>query len=130
MRERHILIVDDHPINRRLPAVILRDAGWTIDEAENGEIALDKLAQETFTSVLLDISMPGMSGEEVCRRIRADARLCGIQVVAYTAHAMEETRASIMQAGFDGLLIKPISRQSLLDALAAPSARQRNPATP
>lgn len=120
MDKHHILIVDDHPINRQLPAVFLRDAGWTSEMAESGDEALAKLDHGGFTAVLLDISMPGMSGEEVCRRIRADARLRGLRVIAYTAHAMEETRSAIMQAGFDGLLIKPISRQSLLDAFAAP----------
>ncbi|MGE0557393.1 MAG: response regulator [Burkholderiales bacterium] len=120
MNERHMLIVDDHPINRRLPAVILRDAGWTTEEAENGEEALAKLAGGSYSAVLLDISMPGMSGEEVCRRIRADSRLKDLRVIAYTAHAMEETRTDMMHAGFDWMLVKPISRQLLLDALAAP----------
>jgi two-component system, chemotaxis family, chemotaxis protein CheY len=117
MTGRRVLIVDDHPINRRLPEVILRDAGWLTDEAENGEQALAKLAAGSFEVVLLDISMPGMSGEEVCRRIRADERLKHLRVIAYTAHAIEESRPSLMQAGFDWLLIKPISRQSLLEAL-------------
>jgi len=117
MTGRHVLIVDDHPINRRLPEVILRDAGWLTDEAENGEQALAKLARGGFDVVLLDISMPGMSGEEVCRRIRADETLKHLRVIAYTAHAMEESRPMLMQAGFDWLLVKPISRQSLLEAL-------------
>lgn len=119
MSSRRILIVDDHPINRRLPAVILRDAGWIIDEAANGEDALARLWDTTYDAVLLDISMPGMSGEEVCRRIRADGSLRHLKVIAYTAHAMEENRDDIMNAGFHGILVKPISRQSLLDALGA-----------
>jgi len=117
MTGRRVLIVDDHPINRRLPEVILRDAGWLTDEAENGEQALSKLSEGAFEAVLLDISMPGMSGEEVCRHIRADEHLKHLRVIAYTAHAIEESRPALMQAGFDWLLVKPISRQSLLEAL-------------
>ncbi len=120
MSSRRILIVDDHPINRRLPAVILRDAGWTIDEAASGEDALSKLVNASYDAVLLDISMPGMSGEDVCRRIRADGQLKHLRVIAYTAHAMEENRDDIMNAGFHSILVKPISRQSLLDALGPP----------
>lgn len=117
MDNRHILIVDDHPINRRLPAVILRDAGWITEEAESGENALSLLAQNRYDAVLLDISMPGMSGEEVCRRIRADSRLKSLRIIAYTAHAMEENRREMMDAGFDWILVKPISRESLLESL-------------
>jgi|LNFM01.1.fsa_nt_gb two-component system, chemotaxis family, chemotaxis protein CheY len=127
MTDRHVLIVDDHPINRRLPEVILRDAGWLTDEAENGEQALAKLAAGSFEVVLLDISMPGMSGEEVCRRIRADEHLKHLRVIAYTAHAIEESRPALVQAGFDWLLIKPISRQSLLEAIDPPNTTGDRP---
>jgi CheY-like chemotaxis protein len=53
----------------------------------------------------------------VCRRIRADVRFKTLRVIAYTAHAMEEARASILAAGFDGLLTKPISKLTLFEAL-------------
>jgi CheY-like chemotaxis protein len=120
MNPRHILIVDDHPINRLLPAVILRDAGWITEEAASGEEALTLLASGNHFAVLLDISMPGMSGEEVCRHIRNDERLRHLRVIAYTAHATLENRDDIMRAGFDWLLVKPISRQSLLESLCPP----------
>jgi two-component system, chemotaxis family, chemotaxis protein CheY len=113
----HILIVDDQPTNRRLPAAILGKLGCRVAEAENGEQALDYLAREAVDCVLLDISMPGLTGDEVCRRIRQDARLQGLRVVAYTAHAMYGEEVRIMDAGFDAILIKPISRVVLLQAL-------------
>lgn len=109
-----ILIVDDNTINRVLPSAILKKEGHEVAEAASGEQALTYLAGNRPDCVLLDISMPGMSGEEVCRRIRKEACLAGLRVVAYTAHAMPEERDRIMQAGFDDLLIKPISRASLL----------------
>lgn len=123
---RKLLIVDDHPVNRTLAKVLLRGTDWDCAEAGAGEEALEMLASgspgrgtgRSFDTVLLDISMPGLSGDEVCRRIRAEASLKHLLVVAYTAHALEEERGQMLAAGFDALLIKPITRESLLDALA------------
>lgn len=117
MSNRRVLIVDDHPVNRQLPGMLMRGTDWQSDTAASGEEALTKLNAGSYDVVLLDISMPDLSGDEVCRRIRADARLKHLRVIAYTAHAMEEARAGILAAGFDGLLTKPISKQTLFEAL-------------
>ena len=69
--------------------------------------------------VFLDISMPGMSGEEVLARLRADPRFAGLHVIAYTAHALHEEKQRLIDAGFDDLLIKPISLTAVESALAA-----------
>lgn len=115
---RRTLVVDDNAINRKLAVALLKRRGWETEEAENGVAALKRLAESApFDSVLLDISMPEMDGEEVCRRIRASAEWADLRVVAYTAHAMESERQRIMSAGFDSILIKPISAQDLLQAL-------------
>ena len=111
------LVVDDNAVNRKLAVALLKRRGWTVDEAENGAVALKKLAQNTFDAVLLDISMPEMDGEETCRRIRANPAYTGVRVVAYTAHALESERSRIMGAGFDDMLIKPITAQDLMRAL-------------
>lgn len=117
MTSRRVLIVDDHPVNRQLPGMLLRGTDWQCETAASGEEALAKLDASAYDVVLLDISMPGLSGDEVCRRIRDDARFKTLRVIAYTAHAMEEARASILAAGFDALLTKPISKQTLFEAL-------------
>ena len=70
-----------------------------------------------YALVLLALLMPGLSGEQVCERIRQDSNLTGLKVIAYTAHAMPEEKSRIMGAGFDDLLIKPIARAGLLAAL-------------
>jgi CheY-like chemotaxis protein len=114
-----ILIVDDVDLNRRLAGAILKRQGWEIAEACDGLVALDLLGREKFDVVLLDISMPRLSGDEVCRRIKADPALAGMPVIAYTAHAMEEEKAQILAGGFDGILIKPIGVEALNDALRA-----------
>ena len=110
-----VLIVDDQEINRVLPRTHLERLGVSVVEADDGHAALARLAAEPFDVVLLDISMPGLSGIDVCRRVRADPALRGL--IAYTAHAFQQTTDEIMAAGFDDLLLKPIRRDSLLRAL-------------
>lgn len=115
-----ILVVDDQKINRTLPCILLRQAGCDVEEVESGEAALAALRAGPMDAVLLDISMPGLSGTEVCRRVRGDPALAGLFVVAYTAHALPEERVEILAAGFDEVLIKPINRQRLLEAMRLP----------
>ncbi len=116
--DRMALVVDDNEINRVLAVRLLGKAGWTVAQAEDGPQALDWLSANKADLVLLDISMPTLSGEDVCRRIRAD-RLGGddIRLVAYTAHAMNEQCDQFLACGFDTVLIKPVSRQSMQDML-------------
>lgn len=112
-----VLIVDDQKINRMLPSVLLKQAGCEVFEADSGEAALTMLQTNSVDVVLLDISMPGVSGMEVCAQLRKEPAWAGLQIVAYTAHALPSERNEILAAGFDELLIKPINRQSLLSAL-------------
>lgn len=114
---RRTLVVDDNAVNRKLAVALLKRRGWFTDEAENGAVALHKLANGHFDAVLLDISMPVMDGEATCRHIRATPATAGLRVVAYTAHALESERARIMSAGFDDIVIKPITAQDLLRVL-------------
>ena len=119
MTGKYVLIVDDHPMNRTLAAVLLRGTGWVCDQAGSGREALEKLKTHPFDCVLLDISMPDMSGDEVCKQIRASETLRHLRVIAYTAHTMKEEQDQILAAGFDALLIKPINRAVLLEMLSA-----------
>ena len=84
-------------------------------EAEEGERALALLAEQPFDLVLLDISMPHLDGENLLAWLRASPALRHLRVVAYTAHALVEEKRRMLEAGFNDLLIKPIT----LDALAA-----------
>ena len=113
-----VLIVDDHQVNRLLPRAILGKLGVEVVEADCGEAALDCLDKEGGVDhVLLDVSMPGMTGLEVCRRLREAPATRDLHIVAYTAHAFASEKDQIMAAGFNDLLIKPISRDTLLQAL-------------
>jgi CheY-like chemotaxis protein len=103
------LIVDDNPLNAKLAMHMLKRLGWHTLTVSSGEAALQALQAQAFDAVLLDLRMPTMSGEEVCRHIRAELRLERLPVIAYTAHGMPEEREKMLAAGFNSLLIKPIS---------------------
>ena len=118
---KRVLVVDDQKMNRMLVEVMLASAGCVVTQAESGVEALELLGREPFDVVLLDISMPGMSGDEVIVHIRANPAYHGMRVVAYTAHAMEGDRSRLLRRGFDSILTKPISGASLMAALAFPA---------
>lgn len=103
------LIVDDIESSGRLLARFLHRLGLTTTFVDSGAQALRQLEQGLFDLVLLDLRMPGMSGVDVCRAIRARPMTGRLHVVAYTASALEPARQQIQDAGFDAILIKPIS---------------------
>lgn len=103
-----VLVVDDNRVNRLAAMKVCGGIGVLSREAANGEDALRQLHQHRFSAVLLDLRMPGLSGEEVCRRIRADERLRDIPVIAYTAHVQRSEVANLLAQGFDTVLIKPV----------------------
>jgi CheY-like chemotaxis protein len=113
-----VLVVDDQEINRKLPIAILKRYGVEVLDAEDGPGGLALLERHPdITHLLLDVSMPGMGGEEVCRTLRSRPQAPPLRIIAYTAHAFASEKEQIMAAGFDELLIKPISRDGLLQAL-------------
>ncbi|PKO37776.1 MAG: response regulator [Betaproteobacteria bacterium HGW-Betaproteobacteria-6] len=114
---RNALVVDDHPTNRLLASALLRKLGWTVVEAESGDAALTLASEHSFRLVMLDISMPGLSGEDTCTRLRAAENGRPLYILAYTAHAFPEDRERLLAAGFDDVLVKPISRQRLEELL-------------
>ena len=86
---------------------------------DSGDRALRHLATQRYDLVLLDISMPGMTGLEVCQHIRADPRLMALRVIAYTAHVLLEEQQRFLAGGFDDVLLKPISFQAVQDLIMA-----------
>jgi CheY-like chemotaxis protein len=113
---KHALVVDDNQLNSRLVALFLKRLGWSSHIVDTGDAALQALAGRPFDLVLLDLRMPNLSGEEVCRRVRFELGLDALPIIAYTAHSMPEEKARILAAGFNGLLIKPISFQDVKEA--------------
>jgi len=111
------LVIDDNAVNRMLAVELLDAHHIAADEALDGTAGLSMLQRRDYDLVLLDISMPGLDGEEVCKRIRGNPATRGVRVIAYTAHAFADEKERMLAAGFDALLIKPVSFQSLTDAI-------------
>jgi chemotaxis family two-component system sensor histidine kinase/response regulator PixL len=112
-----ILVVDDNVINRLLPGLILRPFGWHVYESENGVDALEQLQKHQISCVLLDISMPDISGLEVLSDLRKNKAFAALKIVAYTAYATQADVAHLTSIGFDAVLIKPLTSRTLLDVL-------------
>jgi CheY-like chemotaxis protein len=115
---RKIAIVEDNPDNLLLFRAILEDL-YEVTTYETGPEALRGLQDEQPDLILLDISLPGMDGTEVLRRIDTDPILHSIPVIALTAHAMTGDRETFLAAGFDEYITKPIiDEHILLDTIA------------
>lgn len=108
-----IAIVEDNADNRLLLHAIL-GGDYDIVEYENGTDALAGLRTARPDIVLLDISLPGMDGNEILDRIRADNDLRTLPVIALTAHAMTGDREKYLAAGFDDYVTKPIVDETIL----------------
>lgn len=101
------LVVDDNALNGRLATTLLRRMGWHAQVALDGPQALKLLERQHFDLLLLDLRMPQLDGQEVCRRVRNELRLNTLPVVAFTAHGLRREREALCAAGFDDLLPKP-----------------------
>jgi two-component system sensor histidine kinase/response regulator len=108
-----VAVVEDNADNRLLLQAIL-DGMYEVVEYENGVDALAGLLAQLPDLVLLDISLPGMDGNEILARIRADERLRRLPVIALTAHAMAGDREKYLNAGFNDYITKPIVDETLL----------------
>lgn len=108
-----VAVVEDNADNRLLLQAIL-DGLYEVVEYENGVDALAGLSASLPDLVLLDISLPGMDGNEILARIRADEQLRRLPVIALTAHAMAGDREKYLTAGFNDYITKPIVDESLL----------------
>jgi two-component system cell cycle response regulator DivK len=110
-----LAVVEDNADNRLLLQAILGDR-FDLVEYENGIDALSGITKARPDLVLLDISLPGMDGHEILVRIRADATLRDLPVIALTAHAMAGDREKFLAAGFDDYITKPIVDETMLVA--------------
>jgi CheY-like chemotaxis protein len=111
-------VVDDHPVNRLVAVAQLTELGYAADAAEDGETALDALAQEPYDAVLLDCEMPRLDGYETCRRLRqSEGGGRRTWVIALTAHTAAEDRERCLAAGMDDHLAKPVRAEDLAAAL-------------
>jgi CheY-like chemotaxis protein len=113
-----VLVVDDHPINRRLAQALLTNLGVDIIEAVDGQQALDLLAHESVALVLMDCQMPVLDGLEATRRLRSrEVAGTRLPVIALTANVFSDDRQRCRDAGMDGFLGKPLREEELIEVL-------------
>lgn len=108
---QRILVVDDEERIRRLLRMYLEKEGYVIDEAENGETALDMALGENYDLILLDIMLPGMDGVEVCQKLRQHK---ATPVIMLTAKGEESNRVQGFEAGADDYVVKPFSPREVI----------------
>lgn len=117
LTEFHMLLVEDNAINRQVAKGFLADTGIAVDVAENGLIALDKVANNRYDIVLMDIQMPEMDGISAAKAIRGELKIDSLPVVAMTAHAMEADVKRSFEAGMNDHITKPIEPDVLYRTL-------------
>jgi len=114
MSARRILVVDDTPTNVKLLVDMLTAAGYVVQSAASGAEALQAIAAAAPDLVLLDVMMPGMTGFEVCEKVRADPAIALLPVVLVTALDGKDDRIRGIESGADDFLTKPINKHELL----------------
>lgn len=119
---KKVLLVEDNLLNREIAQAILQDAGFTIDTADDGDVAVERLQdskQGEFDLVLMDIQMPKMDGYAATRQIRTlPSDVANVPIVAMTANAFEEDKQKTIRAGMNAHIAKPIEAGRLMETLA------------
>lgn len=113
-----ILVVDDFSTMRRIIKNLLRELGLNnVVEADDGQTALPKLQAGGIDFLVTDWNMPGMTGIELLREVRADPALANLPVLMVTAEAKKEQIVEAAQAGVNGYIIKPFTAQTLSEKI-------------
>jgi len=116
---RKLLIVEDNQDNRELAIKVLKNKGYEIIEAVDGEEAIVKAISEKPDLILLDISLPKLDGYEVAKKLKSMEEFQEIPIVAFTAHAMKGDREKVIAGGFEGYISKPINVREFPDQIKA-----------
>lgn len=115
MTRKKILIVEDNEQNLYLETFLLEKQGYDVAQARNGHQGLEMAASESPDLILLDIQLPVMDGYEVARRLKQTDETLSIPIVAVTSYAMAGDRESILNAGCEGYIEKPIDPDSFVN---------------
>ena len=119
-----ILIVEDNEKNLKLVRDVLQVKGFSTLEAGTAEDGILLAREHKPDLILMDIHLPGISGIEALKVLRAEAATAAIPVIAVTASVMQQDRKQITEAGFDAYVGKPINLKEFLDAVRAALERK------
>ncbi|HEV7428026.1 MAG TPA: response regulator [Thermoanaerobaculia bacterium] len=125
-----ILVVEDHPAELKLAVHVLSAAGHKVDRAIAAEQALAAIETNRPTVILLDLSLPGMDGLTLARKLKADPATSDILIVAVTSYPEKFTMAEALEAGCDAFLHKPVSTRTLPATLRAVVENAESDGTP
>jgi CheY-like chemotaxis protein len=117
MKKKELLLVDDVKLFLQLSKAMLHRGNFVVHTAINGEEALDIARKNKPDAILLDLYMPGMDGDEVCRRIRSDPAIRHIPVIMITTESDGEGRRRCMYSGCDDFITKPVRADNLNKAV-------------
>ena len=122
IRSGRILLTEDNPLNQEIAVAILSEAGFEVDVAENGRIAVDTVAKTEpgyYRVVLMDVQMPVMNGYDAAKEIRnlENKEKASIPIIAMTANAFDEDKQEALESGMNGHIAKPIDVEKLFGAL-------------
>jgi two-component system phosphate regulon response regulator PhoB len=120
-----VLVADDDADIRDLVAFKLEQAGFEVIAVEDGHTALEQAQSRRPTLAVLDVSMPGLSGIDVCRMLRADPATAGILIIMLTARVQEQDVEGGFSAGADDYVTKPFSPRELVSRIQALLSRAR-----
>jgi DNA-binding response OmpR family regulator len=120
-----VLVADDDADIRDLVAFKLEQVGFEVISVEDGHTALEQAQSRKPTLAVLDVSMPGLSGIDVCRMLRADAATAGILIIMLTARVQEQDVEGGFSAGADDYVTKPFSPRELVSRIQALLSRAR-----
>lgn len=114
-----ILVIEDNADNMELVRYVLVAFGFLVCEAIDGETGLELARSERPDLIVCDLHLPGIDGYEVAKRLKADATLKSIPLIAVTAYAMVGDRERVLDAGFDGYITKPLDPQTFVPQIDA-----------
>lgn len=112
---KRILVIEDQELNRKVVRIVLQSKGYTVVEAADAMEALACLEQAIPHLILMDIALPGQSGEDLTKRIKTNVAWVDIPIIALTAAAMSGDKERILKAGCDDYLSKPIDIKILIE---------------
>ena len=123
---KRILVIEDQELNRKVVRIVLQSKGYTVVEATDAVEAIASLENSIPQLILMDIALPGQSGEELARRIKGNLAWVDIPIIALTAAAMSGDKERILKAGCDDYLSKPIDIKVLVERIETHLKRTEN----